>query len=306
MSEFAKGSRFFYRAFGLVVMSDIPLGGVIAIEPAPPSITVVRSASSSPVELGADHFSFSADHQVLCWSRVGRFEICGLDRIEYCLCEGTDPSLASFPILGPVFGLLLHLRGLLVLHASALLLETGSMILLGDKGAGKSTTAAAMMAAGMKLLSDDLAVIGLGSSGVFTLFPAFPQIKLTENSLAGLEQSVFGLPPAPHSLIGKVVLPVPGNFSETPARVVGAALLGRGEVASFLPVSAADALGAILKFSYASRFNLTGLPHAIAAAHLRLCAKFVADVRVGTLTVPSSIASLGFAADLLQREFGHG
>ena len=298
---------FYYRSFGLTIKSDIELSGPLPVQTDRHDIEIVRSTSvTAPEPMAADIFEFSPERQLLVWGRVGRVEVFGEERVEYALCPDTDPSLASFPILGPVFGLLLHLRGLLVLHASALMLDAGAVILLGDKGAGKSTTAAAMIAADLKLMSDDLVVIRRDDGGQFTVLPSYPQLKLTEKSMSAFAQSKVGPSSGPHALLGKHILTLPDSFSNAPASAATAVVLRRGDAASISDLSQSEALNAILKFSYASRYDLTKLSKSIAARHLGLCAQFVAAVRVGLLTVPSEISNLGTAIALLKKEFAVG
>ncbi len=74
--------------------------------------------------------------------RLGHRRRAGLDRQR-----PDGPHAAA----GPGHGLLLHLRGMLVLHASAIGVGDQAVVFMGDKGAGKSTTAAAMIAAGHPL-----------------------------------------------------------------------------------------------------------------------------------------------------------
>jgi hypothetical protein len=107
-------------------------------------------------------------------------------------------------LLGPVLGLLLRLRGVTCLHASAVAFGDWCAAFVGAEGAGKSTTAAAFAAQGQPVLSDDVVALGLASpifskSGVdaaisraslFHVSPAYPRICLWPDST----QMVPGLP----------------------------------------------------------------------------------------------------------------
>ncbi|HEY0729444.1 MAG TPA: hypothetical protein VGD38_15295, partial [Pyrinomonadaceae bacterium] len=55
-------------------------------------------------------------------------------------------------LLGPVMGFVLLLRGLVSLHASAIVVDGAAIALVGPAGAGKSTTAAAFSARGFSVL----------------------------------------------------------------------------------------------------------------------------------------------------------
>ena len=71
-------------------------------------------------------------------------------------------NAASY-LLGPVLGLLLRLRGVTCLHASAVAFGDRSVAFVGSAGAGKSTTAAAFAKQGFGVLSDD--IVALAESG---------------------------------------------------------------------------------------------------------------------------------------------
>jgi hypothetical protein len=67
-------------------------------------------------------------------------------------------------LLGPGFASVLHLRRAFVLHASVVKIGAGAVLIVGTSGAGKSTTAAALVRRGFPFISDDVAV--LESSGM--------------------------------------------------------------------------------------------------------------------------------------------
>jgi hypothetical protein len=96
-------------------------------------------------------------------------------------------------LLGPVLGLLLRLRGITCLHASAVALEDYSVAFVGAEGAGKSTTAAAFAREGHGVLSDD--VVALAENGSeFLVLPAYPHLCLWPESVTMLYGSADALP----------------------------------------------------------------------------------------------------------------
>lgn len=96
-------------------------------------------------------------------------------------------------LLGPVLGLLLRLRGITCLHASAVALEGHSVVFVGAEGAGKSTTAAAFAREGHGVLSDDVVALTEVESG-FLVVPSYPHLCLWPASVAMLYGSVDALP----------------------------------------------------------------------------------------------------------------
>jgi hypothetical protein len=101
-------------------------------------------------------------------------------------------SAASY-LLGPVLGLLLRLRGVVGLHASAVAFENQTVAFVGSAGAGKSTTAAAFAKQGFGILSDDIVALEESNVGFFVL-PAYPHLCLWPDSVKALYGSVEALP----------------------------------------------------------------------------------------------------------------
>jgi hypothetical protein len=84
-------------------------------------------------------------------------------------------------LLGPGLAAVLHLRKAFVLHASAVKVGGGAVLIMGAPGAGKSTTAAALVRRGFPLISDDVAVLeSTGVSHAVHIGPAY--LRIYENS----------------------------------------------------------------------------------------------------------------------------
>jgi hypothetical protein len=101
-------------------------------------------------------------------------------------------NAASY-LLGPVLGLVLRLRGITCLHASAVAFEDRSVAFVGPTGAGKSTTAAAFARHGYGVISDDIVAL-VEREGVFHVMPAYPHLCLWPESVKMLYESPDALP----------------------------------------------------------------------------------------------------------------
>jgi hypothetical protein len=66
---------------------------------------------------------------------------------------------AAYYLLGPIFGFLLRLRGIICLHGSAVAVGGEALALVGPAGAGKSTTAAVFAQLGYPVLTDDITTL---------------------------------------------------------------------------------------------------------------------------------------------------
>jgi len=96
-------------------------------------------------------------------------------------------------LLGPILGLLLRLRGLTCLHASAVAFKDRSVVFVGSEGAGKSTIAAAFARKGYGVLSDDIAAL-VEREDTFYVMPAYPHLSLWPHSVKMLYGSSEALP----------------------------------------------------------------------------------------------------------------
>jgi hypothetical protein len=105
---------------------------------------------------------------------------------------------ATSYLLGPVLGLLLRLRGITCLHASAVVLDNHAGVFAGGDGAGKSTTAAAFAARGYAVLSDDVVAL-VERDNAFYVMPAYPYISLWSDSVEMLYGPEKTLPSFSHN-----------------------------------------------------------------------------------------------------------
>ena len=96
-------------------------------------------------------------------------------------------------LLGPVLGILLRLRGVTCLHASAVAFGETAVAFVGSEGAGKSTTAAALAQHGHAILSDDVVALA-EHDGSFFVHPAYPYLCLWPESVESLYGSPDALP----------------------------------------------------------------------------------------------------------------
>lgn len=70
-----------------------------------------------------------------------------------------QPELLVHPYLAPAASVLAQWQGWVPLHAGAFVVDGGAWLVLGERGSGKSTTLAALSAAGFPVLADDLTVL---------------------------------------------------------------------------------------------------------------------------------------------------
>ena len=208
----------FHTAFSLRICSNVPVPGLLFL--AASNIT-----PDLQIQLGASPFSESefrgiaekliyessyADESgnpgLRIWkSAGGRYlRLAYFDGTQFWLEHSGNEIWATWPktstledacsyLLGPVFGLVLRLRGVTCLHASAVALHGAAVAFVGMEGAGKSTTAAAFTREGDGVLSDDVVALQERESQFFVV-PAYPHVCLWPESVAMLYGSPDALP----------------------------------------------------------------------------------------------------------------
>ena len=160
-------------------------------------------------------------------------------------------------LVGPVIAFALRLRGTTSLHASCIAVGGRAVALLGQPGAGKSTTAAAFARLGYSVLSDDVAVLD-DRGDQFLVQPGYPRVNLWPESVQALFGSADALPKITPTW-GKMYLPLDQNghrFQESPLPLGGIYVLAEREPGLAAPTikafTASEALMTLVGNSYVS------------------------------------------------------
>ncbi len=296
----------YYEAFGLVLRSDFAFPDMEETHRRDVDITINNREISEPCQdrdFEWQTHDIGPDIQTFVWKTLGTYRVSGGNTIDIDPVEDADSKHLSIPLFGAVFATLLHMRGLLVLHASAVVRDGKCVIFLGDKGAGKSTTAFAMIADGYELLSDDVVAITFDEAGYPKVLPAFNQVKLLDDAA-----TKFGLDMDKaqqiHPLVEKRRHQAQGAFCDRAVDAAAIYVLDRdktGRVESFRPD---EALKSLIGFSYASRFGRDAFPPTIAIGHMQACAKLLQIAPVAKLVVPNSLGLIEEAVSLVNERIG--
>lgn len=155
-------------------------------------------------------------------------------------------------LLGPIMGFVMLLRGIVCLHASAVVFGSEAVALVGPAGSGKSTTAAAFSTNGFTVLADDVVTLD-DQSHRFLVQPAYPCVRLWPSSVAALYGTDSHLPLLTPNW-EKRYLDLTQSFPEKPVPLSALYLLGerRDEPhAPFVgPVDRTDALLSLIANTY--------------------------------------------------------
>lgn len=177
-----------YFISGLHASSELELPGAIPRSTGVETVDVLIRRGPVPAALeGATAtgptWDLAGEVFLLRVPRLARFRIEAGREIVFETESGfPDRDVASF-VLGSAFGILLHQRGALVLHGSAVAKGGRSIAICGYSGAGKSTLAAALCGDGCSFVADDICVVGLDGKQQPMILPDGRHLKLWKESI---------------------------------------------------------------------------------------------------------------------------
>ena len=128
----------------------------------------------------------SVERSRLKIEHVADFEIRGGRTISvWPTAEAKQKDIEVF-LFGPAWATLCHQRGMLPLHASAIVTKGGITAFAGYSGAGKSTTAALLHSLGYELVADDMLPVSFDQNLIPGAWPYLRRLKLRRDVIIQL------------------------------------------------------------------------------------------------------------------------
>ena len=118
---------------------------------------------------------------------MARFLLSGGREIIFEPAPGVEAGDVAIFLVGTVFGILLHQRGEIVLHASAVRVAGKAVLFCGASGSGKSTLAAALAQRGFPTVSDDFCAVTLTAGAAPMVQPDGRHLKLWAQAIEKLD-----------------------------------------------------------------------------------------------------------------------
>jgi hypothetical protein len=285
-----------YVAYGLNIDSDLDLPELNAVPPIRADVKI----RFGPVDRFAPNVSgrtHRAAHDEICfyYERIGKFRV-RRNEIIVDLEPGADDRLLRVCLLGPGLAALLHQRGLLVLHGSAVNLFGTAVAFLGGKGWGKSTIAAFLQTRGHSFLADDVVALTTGAPDSIQLLPGFPQLKLWPDSVAylGLDPEKLVCIQPDFEKRGHRVDLAPPSTPQSLGRIY---VLDSGEQEETERIGMQQAVIELVRHSFLIRY--LG-PTGTAPVHLNHCCRVVSSVPAYYLRKPAPMSRLPELARLIE------
>jgi hypothetical protein len=210
----------------------------------------VPAAPRQGVPLPAGRIHWDGQRLLFSVPGLARFAITAHEiRIERD--SAANPETLQMLLLGSAWGACCHLRGHLLLHASAALIGNECIAFLGNSGAGKSTLAALLAARGHRVAADDTCVL-VGGRGATQLHPGPRQVKLWHEGLPLLAGQASDVRPAALQP-GKFKLSLDAHWLEQSQPIQRLLLLdcaAEGRPAGFTRLDALDAMQALAAHTF--------------------------------------------------------
>lgn len=191
-----------------------------------------------------------------------------------------------------MLGLVLHQRGHLVLHASAVSVNGRAAVFLGPRGAGKSTTAAAFDAMGYPVLEDDVVAVRFDAAEP-TVIPGIPQLRLRPDAAEALGVESVATP-STDSWYDKRILQVDDLPDAAP--VAACYVLQDGDELTLDRISGPDRLLELISRTYA-RGLLSDTDQS--AVHFEQCSQLSETALFRALARPQNHRALADLVDLV-------
>ena len=178
-----------YILCGWHTRSDIPLTGVPKSARGGEGIDIdIQIASGvSPIAKNPVRFiEHSVESSLIRIENVADFEIRGGRLIRVWPATRAKQKDIEIFLFGMVWATLCHQRGMLPLHASAIVTKGGITAFAGHSGAGKSTTAALLSSFGYEVLADDILPVSFDQNSMPGAWPYLRRLKLHRDPMTRL------------------------------------------------------------------------------------------------------------------------
>jgi len=184
-------STYQYKVYGLTLSSELELPELIPAQITDPDVTITfgEVPEHLPVIKGSGvHYEAANKDFLFRFEGIGQFRVQNGNRITIQSEQNTHPEEIRLFLLGSNLGALLHQRGMLAMHGSAVSDGHNTTILSGKSGSGKSSLAAGLLELDYAVIADDISVICRNENQEFYVEKGIPHMKLWKDVLAHLNQ----------------------------------------------------------------------------------------------------------------------
>jgi hypothetical protein len=194
-----------YEVYGLRLQSDTRIDGLIpSTHPGPPDLFLDTSPFLPALDSLFGNLAGEGDDNVAIAPAESGYAVTYRDGTRFFIGAGGSLIRASWPpsstpedmatyLLGPLLAFVLRIRGVLCLHASAVVIDGHAVVLAAPHGGGKSTTAARFSDRGVPVMSDDVVPIHW-KKDLPVAHAGYPRLRLWDETAQTLYGNVDALP----------------------------------------------------------------------------------------------------------------
>lgn len=288
---------FLYKAYGLVIQSYLKLPELNPSHGKPDVLIDFGEVNFSETNhnISGTKIEISSDIIKLSWSEMGSFKLTEGHEITIDPMEDVSENIIREVLLGPVFAVLLHQRGNLVLHSSAVNMGNKTVAFLGYAGTGKSTLSVEMYKRGHGLITDDILAINL-EKDIPVTHPGFPMIKLKSD---GLSEAIkdFRIIEIDSNL-DKNYYYLPNHFNTSPVLLETIYIIKRSDNVGIEELNLQKAFKELLPHSYC----LSLFQKEEKTTNLFQCANIIENIKVKVLNIGNSLEKLPEVVDMVEKD----
>ncbi|MEO1799622.1 MAG: hypothetical protein AAFR62_04250 [Cyanobacteria bacterium J06629_2] len=292
----------YYYAYGLKIKSAFKLPELIGYNRPDFDVEIRQQTIERSPLTDLEQYFFCCESTpaglYLFWQGIGTMLISGGNSITIDPVEDFDEARLRLFILGAALGAILHQRGYIVLHASAVAISEQAVVFTAPKGEGKSTMTATLHARGHRFIADDVVAIDFSNPEQPLVYPAFPQLKLWPDAVTQIGKNPEDLPKLIERLEKRDYLFQ--DFLLKPVPLKQIFVLGTDQKVAIKPLTSQEILLTLLRNVYVARFGSSLLPAKDPAYFLKLT-QFAQRVSLLKLSRPRDLELVSTVAATVEQ-----
>lgn len=303
VNKFQSAESYFYRAFGLNISSSIEIPEFVKAE-GKPDVNIrfenVPDSLEKPKKVGV-RFQAKPGCLLLKVDNIAKYLVSNGSQVIVEKSPGAKDEEIRLFLLSSVCGALLHQRGMLPLHASAIKVKDKCVVFCGASGNGKSTIAKTFIDRGYDLHADDICVISVNKEGIPLIYPGYPQLKLWEDALIETGEKPTSYTRV-RQVLDKFAIPANDKFNNKPLPLKKIYILhpcNKSEI-EISALTGMKKFNALKNHTYRFKF-LAGLEKE--ASHFKTAGYVGNWVPISRVQRPQKPYLLNELADLLEKDF---
>lgn len=300
--------KYYYKAFGWSIASEIEF----------PELSTAPESKDIDLHIRFDQVPLTLDHAIQpginTHTKPGQFLLRATPHLRFLAQQGSEILIdrakgieddeVRVYLLASAFGAIAHQRGLLPLHASAIVHNDQAYLFAGQTGSGKSSMAAAFHKKGYQVYAEDLSAIHFSTENQPLLNFGSVRIKLWQDTLESLRE-----PTEAHSKIRQGIGKYSYAFSpphQAPAIPVARLYIlqpTQGALPDMVALSHKDRFRESIIQTFRQRL-IPGM--GVEMAHFKMCEKFSAAVSAYRFIRPIENADLNKMASFIEAHIKQG